>query len=123
MSTPKKKIESIDEYISNYPEDVQNILQKIRKFIKSAAPDAKEAMSYQIPTFQLNGNLVHFAAYKKHIGFYPNPSGIAAFRNKLSIFEVSKGTIKFPLNKPIPYDLIKEIVEFRVKENLSKKSK
>ena len=120
MDVSKSKIETIDEYIRKFPENIQEIMQKLRKTISKSAPEAKEAISYQIPTFKLNGNLVHFAAYKNHIGFYPSPSGIEAFKNELSKYEVSKGTIKFPLNAPIPFDLIKKIVEFRVRENLSK---
>ena len=116
----KPKIENIDEYISKFPEKTQKTLQKLRMIINNSAPDAKEAISYQIPTFKLNGNLVHFAAHKNHIGFYPTSSGIEAFKRELSPYEVSKGTVKFPLNKPIPFELIKKIVEFRVKENLDK---
>ena len=120
MSSTKKKINNIDQYIETFPKNVQKILKKIRQIITESAPKAVETISYQIPTFKLNGyNLVHFAAYKNHIGFYPTPSGIEAFKNHLSQFELSKGTIKFPIDKPIPYDLIKKIVEFRVKENLS----
>jgi len=114
------KPKDIDEYIASFPEDVQEILEKLRAIIKKAAPDAEEKISYQIPTFSLKGNLVHFAAYKKHIGFYPTPSGIENFKNELSAYEGAKGSVKFPLNKPIPYDLIREIVEFRVKENLER---
>ena len=117
----KPKIENIDEYISNFPEKIQEILQKLRKIISNSAPDAKEAISYQMPTFKLNGNLVHFAAHKNHIGFYPTPSGIKAFKNELSPYEVSKGSVKFPLKKPIPFDLVRKIVEFRVKENIEKR--
>ena len=117
----KPKIETIDEYISKFPEHIQEILQKLRKTISQSAPDAREAISYQIPTFKLNGNLVHFAAFKNHIGFYPEPSGIEAFKAELSPYEISKGSIKFPLNKPIAFELVKKIVEFRSKENLSKK--
>ena len=114
------KPKDIDEYIASFPEDVQEILEKLRATIRKAAPDAEEKISYQIPTFSLKGNLVHFAAYKKHIGFYPTPSGIENFKNELSAYEGAKGSVKFPLNKPIPYDLIREIVEFRVKENLER---
>jgi uncharacterized protein YdhG (YjbR/CyaY superfamily) len=117
----KPKIENIDEYISNFPEKTQKILQKLRKIINNVAPDAKEAISYQIPTFKLNGNLVHFAAYKNHIGFYPTPSGMEAFKQELSPYEVSKSTVRFPLNKPIPFELVRKIVEYRVMENLDKK--
>ena len=120
-NVPKTKVETIDEYISKFPENVQEILQNIRKTISKSAPEAEEAISYQIPTFKLNGNLVHFAAYKNHIGFYPTPSGIEAFKNELTSYKVSKGTIQFPLNKPIPFDLLQKIVKFRVKEVLRKR--
>lgn len=115
-TTPK----NIDEYISGFPEDIQAILQKVRATIRESAPDAEETISYQIPTFTLEGNLVHFAAFKKHIGFYPAPSGIEKFKTELSSYEGAKGSVKFPLDKPIPYDLIREIVEFRVRENIEK---
>lgn len=107
----------IDQFISTYPPEVQTILQKIRKLIQKSAPGAEEAMSYGIPTFKLNGkNLVHFSAFKEHIGFYPTPSGIEKFKKELSAYEGAKGSVKFPLNKPIPYALITKIVQFRVKE-------
>ena len=107
----------IDQFISTYPTEVQTILQKIRKLIQKSAPGAEEAMSYGIPTFKLNGkNLVHFSAFKEHIGFYPTPSGIEKFKKELSAYEGAKGSVKFPLNKPIPYALITKIVQFRVKE-------
>jgi len=108
---------TIDEYIAGYPKDIQAILKKIRITIQNAAPKATETINYGIPTFQLNGNLVHFAAFKNHIGFYPAPSGIEKFKKELSVYEGAKGSIKFPLDKPIPYTLIAKIVEFRVKEN------
>ncbi len=111
---------SIDEYINNFPDDVKIILQKIRNIISQAAPDANETINYGIPTFKMEGNLVHFAAYKTHIGFYLTPSGIEKFKNELSVYENSKGSVKFFLKNPIPYDLIKKIVEYRVKENLEK---
>ena len=117
---PKKEIQSINEYIATFPKNVQSILQELRQAIREAAPDAKEAISYQMPAFKLNGNLVWFAAYKNHIGFYPKASAIEAFKEKLSPYETSKGTVKFPINKPIPLDLIKEMVRFRVKENLNR---
>ena len=107
----------IDEFIAGYPEEVQKILKKIRATIRKAAPQAKETINYGIPTFTLNGNLVHFSAFKKHIGFYPTPSGIEKFKRELSAYERAKGSVKFPLDKPIPYDLITKIVKFRVKEN------
>jgi len=110
----------IDEYISRYPGDVQAILQKIRAIIREVAPGAQEAIKYQIPTFVLNGNLVHFAAFKKHIGFYPTPTGTEQFKQELSAYHSAKGSIQFPLDESIPYDLIRRIVEFRVKENLEK---
>jgi uncharacterized protein YdhG (YjbR/CyaY superfamily) len=112
---------TIDEYIKTFPADIQKILEKIRQTVRKAAPEAQEAISYQMPTFKLNGNLVHFAAFKDHIGFYPVPSGIEAFRKELSPYIKGKGTIQFPLDKPIPYDLVEKIVKFRVKENLAKK--
>jgi uncharacterized protein YdhG (YjbR/CyaY superfamily) len=111
---------TIDEYIAAYPPEVQAILQQVRATIREAAPDAQEAMKYRLPTFTLKGNLVHFGAFKKHIGFYPAPSGLEQFREELSAYEGSKGAVRFPLDEPIPYDLIREIVRFRVRENLAK---
>lgn len=111
---------TIDGYISGFPRDVQDILQKIRGIVKDAAPGAAEAIKYQIPTFVLNGNLVHFAAFDKHIGFYPTPSGIENFKEALSAYKNAKGSVQFPLDSPIPYSLIKKIVKFRVKENREK---
>lgn len=111
---------SIDAYIAGFPQEVQGILEKIRGIVKDAAPDAQEAMKYQIPTFVLNGNLVHFAAFKKHIGFYPTPSGIEQFKNELSAYNGAKGSVQFPLDSPVPYTLIKSIVKFRVNENRKK---
>jgi len=111
---------TIDEYVTTFPQDIQEILNKIRSVIKSAAPQAEEKISYQMPTFFLKGNLVHFAAHKKHIGFYPTPSGIDEFKNELSVYSFSKGAVQFPLGKPIPYDLIARIVRFRAGENLRK---
>jgi len=116
-----KKFETIDEYIKPFPKDVQRLLERMRQTIHRAAPEAEEAISYQIPTFKLNGNLVHFAAFKNHIGFYPTSSGIRAFKKELSKYEGSKGAVQFPLEKPIPYYLVKKIVLFRRKENLEKK--
>jgi uncharacterized protein YdhG (YjbR/CyaY superfamily) len=120
MKTQPTKPQSIDEYIAGFPKTVQAILQKVRKAIKKAAPDAEEKISYQIPTFTLQGNLVHFGGFKKHIGFYPTPTGIEAFKNELSIYEGSRGSVQFPLDKPVPLDLISKIVKFRVKENLAR---
>jgi uncharacterized protein YdhG (YjbR/CyaY superfamily) len=121
MADPKEQIKTIDEYISKFPKNIQEILLELRQIISEAAPKAEETISYQIPTFKLNGNLVHFAAYKNHIGFYPTPSGIENFKEELSSYEFAKGSIKFPINKPIPFSLVRKIVEFRVKENLEKK--
>lgn len=120
MSVSKKTFKTIDEYIALFPKDVRNILEALRKAIRDVAPQAEEAISYQIPTYKLNGNLVHFAAFKDHISFFPTSSGIEAFKVKLKSYKTSKGTIRFPLDEPIPFDLIEEIVRFRVKENLSK---
>ena len=119
MENNKAGFISIDEYIATFPEDIQKILKKIRATIKAAAPDAEEKISYQMPTFALKGNLVHFAAFKNHIGFYPVPTGIEKFKKELSVYEGAKGSVKFPLDKPIPYTLISKIVKFRVKENLA----
>ncbi|UCH59040.1 MAG: DUF1801 domain-containing protein [Anaerolineales bacterium] len=120
MTTYKTTPKTIDEYIAGFSKEVQEILEKIRTTIKEAAPNGEETISYQIPTYTLKGNLVHFAAWKKHIGFYPASSGIKEFENELSAYEIAKGTVKFPLDKPIPYDLISKIVSFRVKENLDR---
>jgi uncharacterized protein YdhG (YjbR/CyaY superfamily) len=121
MRTEQTAPKDIDEYIAGFPNDVQQILQKIRMTISKAAPDAEETISYQIPTFNLEGKyLVYFAAYKKHIGLYPAPRGIEKFKKELSVYEGGKGTVRFPLDKPIPFGLIKRIVKFRVKENLER---
>jgi uncharacterized protein YdhG (YjbR/CyaY superfamily) len=112
----RKKFNAIDEYISSYPQDVQILLKRIRKAIRLTAPEAGETIKYRIPTFQWHGDLVHFAAYKNHIGFYPTSSAIRAFRGELSPFETAKGTIRFPLDKPIPIGLVKRIVKYRVRE-------
>ena len=110
----------MDEYIAGFPDEVQVKLEKLRATIKAAAPEAEEKISYQMPTFALKGNLVHFAAYEHHIGFYPASSGIEQFKAELSIYKGGKGSVQFPLDQPIPYDLIRKIVSFRVKENISK---
>lgn len=111
---------TVDQYIAGFPPDVQAILQRIRTTIWKAAPGAKEVISYQMPTFVLEGNLVHFAAFRSHIGLYPTPSGTEKFRGELSRYQTGKGSIRFPLDQPIPYGLITRIVEFRVKENLER---
>ena len=109
---------TIDEYIKTFPESVQKVLEKVRQTIKEAAPDAVEAISYRMPTFNLKvKNLVHFAAFKNHIGFYPIPSGIEAFKEEISIYKHGKGSVQFPLDQRIPYELISRIVAYRVKEN------
>ena len=110
----------IDKFIAGYPKEVQDILNKVRETIREAAPEAEETINYGIPTFTLKGNLVHFSAFKTHIGFYPTPSGIEKFKKELSVYEGAKGSVKLPLDKPIPYALISRIVKFRVKENLAK---
>jgi uncharacterized protein YdhG (YjbR/CyaY superfamily) len=123
MDKEKNVPKNIDEYIAVLPEEVKTIMETVRKVIHEAAPDAVETMSYQIPTFDLQGNLVHFAAFRNHIGFYPTPSGMEAFREELSAYKGSKGSVQFPLDQPIPYDLITRIVKYRVQENLEKASK
>jgi uncharacterized protein YdhG (YjbR/CyaY superfamily) len=120
MEENKSKFISIDDYILQFPPEVQEILKTLRKVIRESAPDATEKISYQMPTFTLHGNLVHFAAYKKHIGFYPTSSGIAAFQQELSEYKGAKGSVQFPLDMPIPYELISKIVKFRVAENIKK---
>ena len=116
----KSKIMDMDSYIAACPVEIQKTLQELRKTIQISAPDATEKMSYAMPTFYLNGNLVHFAAYKNHIGFYPAPSGIEAFKKDLAKYKTSKGAIQFPIEEKLPFDLIEEIVKFRVKENKDK---
>jgi uncharacterized protein YdhG (YjbR/CyaY superfamily) len=119
----KAKFTAMEAYIASFPKEVQSILEKIRKTIRKAAPGAVETISYQIPTFKLNGkNLVHFAAWKNHIGFYATPSGNAAFKKEISHYKVAKGSIQFPLEEPIPYDLVAKIVLFRVMESQVKKN-
>ena len=113
-----RKFKTMDEYIKTFPNDVSCILEKMRQTIQKAAPEAVEAISYQMPTFKLNGkNLVHFAAFKNHIGFYPIPSGIKAFKKELAPYKQGKGSVQFPIDKAVPSDLVRKIVIFRVKEN------
>ena len=114
----KADLATVDDYIAGFSPEVQEILEEVRKTIRAAAPDATETVSYGIPTFKLNSNLVHFAAFKNHIGFYPAPSGIARFKKELAGYESAKGSVRFPLSSPIPLTLIAKIVKFRVKENL-----
>ena len=120
MRTNPAAPKDIAEYIAGFPEDVQELLTKLRMTIRAAAPDAEETIKYQMPTFTLQGNLVHFAAFKKHIGFYPAPRGIEEFKDELSVYKGAKGSVQFPLGKPIPYDLISRIVKFRVRNNLER---
>ena len=120
MKETKKQYDDIDEYISLFPQDVRDILSRIRIMIVELVPTAKESISYGMPTFKLKGNLIHFAAYKEHIGFYPTPSAIEFFKDELKNYKTAKGSIQFPLDKKIPYSLIKKIVRYRVKEVLNK---
>jgi uncharacterized protein YdhG (YjbR/CyaY superfamily) len=120
MKTPPKPSKAIDAYIKTFPKDIQIILNKVRATIRKAAPEAEETIKYRLATFTLNGNLVHFGAFKNHIGFYPTPSGTSKFKKELANYQGAKGSIRFPLDAPIPYDLIIKIVRFRVKENQAK---
>jgi uncharacterized protein YdhG (YjbR/CyaY superfamily) len=120
MTPPRIKFDNIDDYIASFPHETKLILEQLRLTIRKAAPDAKETINYGIPTFTLKGNLVHFAAFKNHVGFYPTPSGIEAFKKELSVYEGAKGSVKFPISELLPFDLIRKIVEFRVKEGLEK---
>lgn len=117
MKADQSPVGDIDAYIAPFPQDIQNILEKVRSTIRAVAPDATEDIKYGMPTFVLNGNLVHYAAFKNHIGFYPTPTGTETFKAELAPYESGKGSIRFPLDQPIPYDLIRQITEFRVKEN------
>jgi uncharacterized protein YdhG (YjbR/CyaY superfamily) len=120
MSADQTAPKNIDEYIAGFPDDVQEILEMIRRTIRKAAPDAEEKISYEMPAFTLNGNLIHFAAYTKHIGLYPAPTGTEEFNRELSAYRAAKSSVRFPLDKPIPFDLISRIVKIRVKENLER---
>ncbi|MBE0409468.1 MAG: DUF1801 domain-containing protein [Anaerolineales bacterium] len=120
MNPDQKEPTTIDEYIAGFPQDIQAILQEIRNTIRKAAPQAQETIKYRMPTFTLGGNLVHFAAFKNHIGFYPTPSGIDHLKEELSAYKSGKGSVRFPLDEPIPFDLIRRMVELRIKENLEK---
>ena len=125
MKANTKAPANIDEYIKGWPKDIQAKLQAMRETIQKAAPEAEEAISYAMPTFKLNGNLVHFAAYQNHVGFYPVPSGMKKFEKELSVYKSGKGSAQFPHDQPLPLALVTKIVKFRVKENLGnpKKSK
>ena len=120
MKAKQQQPTTIDEYIADFPKDVQARLQKVRAAIRKAAPDAEEAIKYQIPTFVLNGNLIHFGGYNNHVGLYPGSKPIEAFKDELTRYELSKGTIRFPLDKPLPLGLIGRITKFCVKRNLEK---
>ncbi len=120
MNPSKPAPKTVDEYLYDFPEAVQYLLEELRETIKQAAPEAVETISYQMPAYLQHGKLVYFAAYKNHIGFYPTPSGVAAFKDELAAFNCAKGTVQFPIDKPLPHDLIARIVTFRVKENLEK---
>ena len=121
MAASRRQYNTIDEYIDTFPEDVRGVLHELRQTIKEVAPEAEETINYQIPTFTLNGNLVHFAAFENHIGFYPTPSGMEAFKKELSGYKGAKGSVQFPIDQPLPLPLIRRIVEYRVKENLARK--
>lgn len=120
MAADRTTATTIDEYIAGFPADVQEVLGQVRETIRAAAPGAEETVKYQLPTFTLEGNLVHFGAFKAHIGFYPASSGIDRFKDELSVYQGGKGSVRFSLDKPIPLDLIRRIVEFRVRENLDR---
>jgi len=120
MKTDSKVPDTIDEYITGFSEGVQEKLEALRATIRKAAPDAEEIISYGMPTFYLKGNLVHFAAFKNHIGFYPAPAGIEAFNEELSPYKTSKGAAKFPIDRPLPLSLVSKIVKYRVKQNMEK---
>ena len=111
---------NVDEYIAGFPKETQLILEQIRATIKKAAPQAEEVISYAMPAYKWNGMLLYFAAYAKHLGFYPTGSGIAAFKKELSVYKGAKGSVRFPLDKPIPLGLVSKIVKFRAAENLQK---
>ncbi len=117
MENNKQEFHTVDEYIKLFPEEVQDKLRLLRKLIQEAAPEAKEKISYQMPTYDLEGNLVHFAAFSKHIGFYPSPEGVEKFMDQLAGYHTSKGAIQFPLTAPLPCELIQEIVHYRVEQN------
>lgn len=121
MDSKKLNFKNINEYINLFPEDVQDKLRKLRSTIRKAAPNAEEKISYQMPAFALNGNLVYFAAYKKHIGFYPTSSGIKKFQTELTKYKTTKGAIQFPMDQPLPLKLIAKIVKYRIKENTQTK--
>jgi uncharacterized protein YdhG (YjbR/CyaY superfamily) len=121
MKTASPSADTIDDYIKSFPEDTRRLLNQMRSTIQKTAPDATEKISYGMPTFYYNGNLVHFAAFKNHIGFFPTPSAIEEFEKELKTYKTSKGTVQFPLTDPLPLKLIERMVKFRLKENVAKK--
>ena len=121
MATSKSQFKTIDEYIAKFPKDVRDVLEEFRRVIRESAPEAEETISYGMPAFKQNGILVYFAAWKNHVGFYPTSSATEAFKKELAPFKHAKGSIQFPLDKPISFDLVRRIVKFRTKENASKK--
>ena len=123
MAASRRQFKTIDEYLNTFPEDVRTILNELRQTIREAAPEAEETINYQIPTFTLHGNLVHFAAFQNHVGFYPTPSGMEAFKKELAPYKGAKGSVQFPIDQPLPLPLIRKIVEYRVKENVDRKQK
>jgi uncharacterized protein YdhG (YjbR/CyaY superfamily) len=120
MDKKHKGFRTVDEYIASFPTETRVKLQELRTTIRAAAPEAEEKISYQMPTFFLKGNLVYYAAWKKHIGFYAVPSANEAFKDELSAYTVSKGAVQFPLDQPLPVDLITRMTRFRVAENLAR---
>jgi len=120
MQAISTKFKTVDEYLSTFPATTRRILQEVRQTIKKAAPQAEEVISYNMPAFKLHGVLVYYAAYQKHVGFYPTPSAIKAFQKELAQYESSKGAVQFPIDQPMPVELITKIVHFRVRENLAK---
>ena len=123
MDTSTDQYETIDEYIASFPEEVGERLRSIRQVVKEEAPEAGETIKYRMPTFTLNGNLVHFAAFQNHIGFYPTPSAMEAFEKELSAYKMGKGSVQFPLDQPLPLSLIRRMVRSRVEENRAKRKK
>ena len=120
MEVNKPKFKTTDEYIEQFSPEIQELLTKVKNVIKEAVPEATEKISYQMPTYYLHGNLVHFAAYKQHIGFYPTPGGVEAFKDQLTSFKTSKGAIQFPLDQPLPFELISEMAKYRASESRAK---
>lgn len=123
MTDEKTPVTTHDEYFAQFPEEIREILNKIRAIIREVAPEAKEKIGYQMPGFALNGDLAYFAVHKNHIGFYPMPEGIAAFKDELSGYKMAKGSVQFPLDRPVPYDLMRRIVAYRTEQNRNKKKK